>query len=217
MRRSLSRRRLLQLSGAGLAGLATGCVPEKPLPESETGDTATAADPWGEAPTECATATMRRGEGPFYLEGSPERTALNIYGREGTLIRLYVRVVDQDCAPIAGAVIEVYHCGPDEEYVMDDEAMPYRGTIITDEDGKAWFESLEPPPYLDENGLMRPHIHYKINAEGYEELTAQTKFAHDPELDEPIESLVVVEFTDVGGVLEGQHTFILVPTGESYP
>lgn len=223
-----TRRRVLASATASLVGLAVGCTTDPGFkPSDETGpdtggpdtggpgdsglDTAEPTeDLWAEIPETCPDLSQDRGRGPFYLEGAPEQPQMNIYGREGTTIRMYVRVVDADCVPVAGAVVEVWHCGPDEVYVMDDEAMPFRATLTTDEEGRAWFETLEPPPYLDENGLMRPHIHYLITATGFVQKETQTKFAHDTELDEPVESPVVVSFeADEDGVLVGSHLFVI--------
>jgi hypothetical protein len=218
--RAWSRRTFLRRAGLAGVGLAVGCAPDeeksgrndgshggRPADSASGGDsgapdsaadTGFSEDAWGEI------------RGPFYREGAPERHDLNILGEEGTTIRLHFRVLDAACQPIAGAVVEVWHCAPEAAYDMSSEDMRFYGKVITDEQGRGWFTTLEPPPYLDENGVMRPHIHYVLNASGFTELVAQTKFAHDEALDEPLDSPVVVTFEDDGsGVLVGTHSFVM--------
>lgn len=222
---SPSRRTLLRTGGASALLALAGCEPGKPgAGGSETGgldtggldtgglDTGGAGfEPYASLGEDCSELTQVRGLGPFYREGAPARTDLNIYGREGTRVRIYVEVVDQDCLPVPGALVEVWHCGPDEQYEMEDPELPYRTALTADDDGRLWFETIEPPPYLDVNGLMRPHIHYQTTATGFRQLSSQTKFAHDDELDESLESPVVLEFTEVDGVLCADYRIVLEP------
>ncbi len=217
---SLTRRALLQSGGALLI---IGCDPSKtPVVSRDTGldsggetgldsggETGASWEPYVELSEDCSLPTEVRGLGPFYIEGAPARNNLNIYGREGTPIRLYVEVTDVNCAPIPGALVEIWHCGPDESYEMEDAELPYRTALIADADGRLWFETIEPPPYLDEVGLMRPHIHYQTTAEGFVILSSQTKFAHDPDLDDSLESPGVLVFTEVDGVLCSNYRIVL--------
>ena len=167
---------------------------------------------WDDPPNDCAEATIRRNKGPFYREGIPERNLLNVHDEQGQVYRIFFRVVDHACTPIEGARVEVWHCAPESVYDMTSVSYRFYGAILTDAEGRGWFQSLVPPPYLDAVGLMRPHIHYWLVAEGFLALETQTKFAFDPEVGEDPSLDHILEFTEAAdGALEARRLFVLEP------
>lgn len=97
--------------------------------------------------------------GPFYKPGAPERSQVG----QGYVLTGVVRSA-ADCAPIPGAMVELWMAGPDGNY-----ADAFRATIITGPDGAYRFESHVPPPYSG----RPPHIHLRVTADGYGELVTQ--------------------------------------------
>jgi protocatechuate 3,4-dioxygenase beta subunit len=101
--------------------------------------------------------------GPFYKPGAPMRRSV---GR-GYVLAGTVRSA-KDCAPVEGAVIELWLAGPDGGY-----GDAYRATVIADGKGAYRFESHVPPPYYG----RPPHIHLRVSARGFDTLVTQ----HYPE------------------------------------
>ena len=97
--------------------------------------------------------------GPFYSPGAPVRQHVGTgYVLQGT-----VRSA-KDCAPLAGAVVELWLAGPDGGY---DDA--HRATVNAGADGSYRFESNYPPPYFG----RPPHIHLRVSAKGFATLVTQ--------------------------------------------
>lgn len=116
-------------------------------------------------------------DGPFYRANAPVRNTIG----NGYLLLGEVKSA-ADCAPIAGAKIEIWMTGPDGRY--DDR---WRATLFSRRDGRYFFTSHFPPPY----GSRPPHIHLVVNAPGFAELITQ----HYP----------------VAGSAEGIFNLVLIP------
>lgn len=184
-----SRRGFLAATGLGLAALALGCDPD------ETGDD-TDATCDGEP-------TVDQIEGPFWLPDVPVRTDLDLHGETGTSLRWSGRVLGTDCAPIAGAIVDLWHANPTGVY--DETAqMRYRGQTATDADGRFEFTTLKPGHYVVSPSWTRPaHLHVKVFVDGQQRLTTQLYFETDPfnEADTILhESLVMAEEPDGDGI-----------------
>ena len=119
--------------------------------------------------------TGRDAEGPFYKEGAPQRSTIET---EGDLLVIEGKVLTgEDCSiPIAGAVVDVWHCNNHGEYDM--QGFKGRGTVTTNNSGNYSFTTILPPPY----GSRPRHIHFKVRAKGYPELTTQLYFEGDPNI-----------------------------------
>lgn len=112
--------------------------------------------------------TSPNQEGPYYMTGSPERASLIDPGMPGLPILISGRVLDQDCAPVAGAKVDLWQTDAEGRY--DNSGYTLRGHTIAGEDGAYAIETIEPAPYPG-----RPsHIHVKVFApDGRELLTTQ--------------------------------------------
>jgi protocatechuate 3,4-dioxygenase beta subunit len=97
--------------------------------------------------------------GPFYKPGAPVR---NSVGKGYTLQGIVKSAAD--CAPIADARIEFWLAAPNRRY--DDR---HRATLYPDASGNYHFESHMPPDY----GFRPPHIHIRVEANGFETLITQ--------------------------------------------
>ena len=170
-------------------------------------------------------------EGPFYPEQDQEDTDTDltqVRGRSeraiGTLIQVSGQVQDENCQSIAGALVEIWqanHYGrynhrsdPNVAQPLD-ENFQYWGTATTDEEGRYTFKTIKPGSYPATSDWVRPpHIHWKVQKRGFRELTTQSYFADEVELngsDRILNSLpvgdresVIVTFTkNETGILEG--------------
>jgi protocatechuate 3,4-dioxygenase beta subunit len=116
-------------------------------------------------------------EGPFFVDGEPERVDLRTDSatgdaRPGTPLELTFHVSQISggaCSALAGAMVDVWHCDADGRYsgVRDgggDTAGQdwLRGYQLTDASGSARFVTIYPGWYPGRT----VHIHFKIRAPG---------------------------------------------------
>lgn len=140
----------------------------------------------------CAGKTPAQTEGPFYpVDTQTERdwdlTVLN--GRTtpalGEKIYIFGRIVDQNCDPVSGAIVEIWQAAASGRYnhpgdtsgLALDPDFQYWGRVLTDDDGRYLFKTIIPGDYPASSTWRRPpHIHYKVQKRGYRELTTQMYF-----------------------------------------
>jgi protocatechuate 3,4-dioxygenase beta subunit len=116
--------------------------------------------------------------GPSYLEVDALRSDVRD-DRPGVPLHLGLRVLDQACAPIAGAAVELWNCdaaGLYSGYAQHDGDTTglrfCRGTQITDANGIVAFTTLYPGWYR----TRTPHLHTKVLLSSSELLTTQLFF-----------------------------------------
>src|SRR5918995_1109119 len=189
--RYLSRREMLGLMGSTAAAVTlAGCGGSGRSGQpgaGETTDTSTTAET---ASTTCV-VRPEQTEGPYYVNTGLERSDIR-EEREGVPLDLTFNVsrVDEGdasaCGPLAGAVVDVWHCDAAGEYsgVEDNAAGDFdtrgetflRGYQLTDENGTARFTTIYPGWYQG----RAVHIHFTIrdspeSQQGYE-FTSQLYF-----------------------------------------
>ncbi|MDQ4127216.1 MAG: intradiol ring-cleavage dioxygenase [Actinomycetota bacterium] len=199
--RYLSRREMLGLMGSTAAAITlAGCGGSEKSGEPGSAETtgASSSAAGGEntgaaAQTASTTCVVRpeQTEGPYYVDTGLDRSDIR-EEREGVPLELTFNVsrVDQGdaaaCGPLAGAVVDVWHCDAAGEYsgVEDNAAGDFdtrgetflRGYQVTDEDGTARFTTIYPGWYQG----RAVHIHFTIrdspeSEQGYE-FTSQLYF-----------------------------------------
>jgi catechol 1,2-dioxygenase len=124
--------------------------------------------------------------GPFFRDGSPQRTILH-RGNEDEILTVRGTVsggnTDSGFLPVPHARIEIWHASPTGLYDNDSDSYLYRAHFFTNADGSYAFETATPMGYRD-GPLDRPaHIHYRIMADGFKPLTTQLYFSGDPKMD----------------------------------
>ena len=127
----------------------------------------------------CPARTEPNIEGPFYVPGAPERSALHDTWQHQ--IALSGRVRDIHCRPMADAVLEVWQANEQGEYDLD--GFDYRGVLRTQADGSFHLYTVIPGRYLNGSTYRPAHIHVKVHANGRPPLTTQLYFPGDPEND----------------------------------
>lgn len=218
---AISRRRLMQgllgtgavVAGGGVAGLAwldrrldaeTPAHPPAAAGAARPLPVTAACDDGDEEPTPSAT------EGPFYTPNTPRRTVLREAGIAGAPLVLEGRVLTPDCMPIAGAVLDFWHC--DGNGVYDNEGFKLRGHQLTDGAGAWRLETVKPASYGQYGGQRTPHVHVRVQGPGTRRLTTQLFFPGEPlNARDGLfqEELLVQMARTAGGVLACRFDFVL--------
>lgn len=140
----------------------------------------------------CSEDTPAQTEGPFRpIIGEPDRDLdLSNDGQAaGDVIAVTGTVLDQDCRPVANALIEVWQANALGRYIHPADTNPAPldphfqgwGLVATDGEGRFRFKTIKPGPYPAADGWTRPpHIHFTIRRRGFHELTTQMYFPGDP-------------------------------------
>ncbi len=119
----------------------------------------------------CA-ATPAQTEGPYFVDTRLERSDIRVdpadgSRRPGVPLALALRIVDGGCIPLAGALVDLWHCDADGAY--SDVTDPHfstrgrrflRGYQTTGADGVARFTTIYPGWYPG----RAVHIHFKVRA-----------------------------------------------------
>ena len=161
--RPIGRRTVLVAAGTTAAALAMGAAgtSEAPL-------TAPAPDTAPGAAAAVCTLTKEMTEGPYYLDGALVRADVT-EGKPGAPLKLALTVVDDaTCAPIPGALVEIWHADHLGEYSgyvgnnghnESDDGTFLRGGVLTDAGGVANLTSVYPGWYRG----RCVHIHVKVH------------------------------------------------------
>lgn len=212
MTRSISRRQALStVSAAGVAALLVGCGDDSDgsttatttsRPPTTGGDTETPAEASGLADQfeDAATCSLtpEEIEGPYYLDVDLVRSDIR-EEREGAVLRLGIRVLDEACEPVPDALVEVWHCdalgtysgfeeasesanrengqpeGAGGDPAEPDDTTYLRGGQVTGSDGIVEFTTIYPGWYRGRT----VHIHSKVHLDSSERLTTQLYFDDD--------------------------------------
>ena len=140
-------------------------------------------------------ATPPQTKGPFYpvndqLDKDNDLTTVAGSGKvaKGQIIYVEGQVIDKDCQPVEGALVEIwqacetgkYNHPNDPNTAALDPDFQYFGKAVTDKNGAYIFKTIIPGAYpADRNWMRPPHIHYRVLKRGYKELVTQLYFAGD--------------------------------------
>lgn len=126
------------------------------------------------------TITPETTEGPYYFDPALERADVT-EGRPGRPTRLRLLIVDEDCRPIPGARVDIWHCDaegiysgyPNQPGGLDTRGQSFmRGTQFADASGFVEFATVYPGWYPGRT----PHIHFKVFLNETTVLTGQLFF-----------------------------------------
>jgi protocatechuate 3,4-dioxygenase beta subunit len=148
-------------------------------------------DPFATSLGSACALTCAATLGPCYAE-TVERKDIS-EGQPGLPVRMVLMVVDEACLPIAGATVDVWHCGPTGLYSGDDAsdmctggdegaraARWFRGVQTTDARGRVEFDTCFPGWYSSRT----IHVHFTVRVGETEFVTSQLVF--DDALDDEI-------------------------------
>jgi protocatechuate 3,4-dioxygenase beta subunit len=117
--------------------------------------------------------TPRQTAGPFFKPDSPGRATLAEPGGGGEPLILQGRVLSTACRPLPGAVVDVWHAGPDGDY--DLAGFRWRGHQAAGADGGWRFVTVVPGSY----GSRTRHVHLRVQVAGGPLLATQLYFPGD--------------------------------------
>jgi protocatechuate 3,4-dioxygenase beta subunit len=149
--------------------------------------------------------TIEQTEGPFYTPDTPERTSLREDGLTGTAMTLTGFVLSTACQPVAGALLDFWHCDDAGEY--DNEGYQLRGHQFADDQGGFVLETIVPGLYT---GRTR-HIHVKVQAPNQPVLTTQLYFPNEPDnaTDGIYNDALLMDVADTADGKSATFTFVL--------
>ncbi|MET7736757.1 dioxygenase [Streptomyces sp. NPDC005402] len=180
--------------------------------------------------------SMAAIEGPFYLEGAPLLQAPHVLpqrpAEKGDTLVFRGTVRTPDNTVLAGAELDMWQADADGLYSNIHPDIPdwnLRGRFTTAEDGSFEVTTIVPPPYEIPKGgptgrvlnglgrhFFRPaHLHLKVRADGFRELTSQLYFKDGDYLGSDVASAVrdglVVELERTDSGYEARYDFVLEP------
>ncbi|ADZ92841.1 catechol 1,2-dioxygenase [Marinomonas mediterranea] len=143
--------------------------------------------------------TPRTIEGPLFVEGAPKDqtvTRMDDGNTPGQGMWLHGQVTDETGAPVAGAVVDLWHADKKGAYSYFDTTQSdfnLRRKVVTDENGYYYARSIVPNGYgcppggstmkvldlLGRHGNRPAHIHFFAAKSGYKHLTTQINLAGD--------------------------------------
>lgn len=143
--------------------------------------------------------TPRMSEGPFYprpvdMPLDDDNDLTRVKGRQevarGTLLDLTGRVTDINGRTLGSVTIEIWQCNSHGRYhdSRDSSSSPLDpnfqgfGKALTDSQGRFRFRTIRPVAYPG----RAPHIHFKVKAKAFKELTSQMFVAGDPGLERDV-------------------------------
>ena len=147
--------------------------------------------------------TPRQTSGPFYplydqVDKDLDLTRMTGHDEPaaGEVIRVQGRVLDADCRPVGGALVDLWQADSNGRYSHPADPNPARrdpnfqgwGQVVTDAEGRYAFRTIKPAAYPlefldgrpDERaGYRTPHIHFRVSKRGYREFSTQMYFADE--------------------------------------
>ena len=159
-------------------------------------------------PAACTPGTPALTEGPFYTPSAPRRADLREPGMDGETLELSGLVLTPDCRPVAGAVVDLWHCDARGRY--DNRGFRLRGHQFADAAGGFRFRTFRPGIYPGRT----PHFHVKVQGRATRLLTTQLYFPdrpHDNIGDRLFREALLLRLGRSGGVWRARFDFVLAP------
>jgi catechol 1,2-dioxygenase len=189
--------------------------------------------------------------GPFHVDGAPQLAmGANIcLDQKGEDMFIHGRILDTSGSPIEGAVIDVWQANDEGFYDVQQQGIQpdfnLRGVFRTGPDGRYWFRAVKPKYYpIPDDGPVgqllnklgrhpyRPaHLHYIINAKGFDALVTHIFDPDDPYINSDAvfgvkESLLADfkrthdtvrarDYGFAGDFWDVEHDFVLARKGEA--
>lgn len=155
--------------------------------------------------------TSRAVEGPFYKTETPRRRNLRVPGVRGQPLRLVGRVLDTQCRPLPGVVLDFWQADGEGRY--DRQGTQLRGHQLAGANGTYWLDTVRPGAYRTGFFERTPHLHLKARAPNGRLLTTQLFFpdASEQNARDPLyrDELLVELVPAAGTVIEARFDLVL--------
>jgi catechol 1,2-dioxygenase len=133
--------------------------------------------------TDECTPTQSDVKGPYYLSGTPFRTALAEPDEPGEPLILQGTLLHFDCkTPIKDVLIEIWQPDAQGKYHGKEDNYRLRGQLRSNHKGQYEFSTVKPGRYGILSGYRPAHIHFQFSHPDYETLITQLYFKGDPYL-----------------------------------
>ena len=149
--------------------------------------------------------TVPETEGPFYTPNTPRRSNLVTGGLRGVPLLVTGDVVDTQCRPVRGALLDFWQADAAGEY--DNQGYRLRGHQFADARGRYALRTIVPGLYP---GRTR-HIHVKVQRPHGRILTTQLYFPGEPRnrSDNIFDSSLLMDMRRVGNARRARFRFVL--------
>ena len=194
-----SRRRRAASSGSAASAPASTPVSSEAAAEAGILQATPPCDDGDDDPTEAQT------EGPYYTPNTPRRSNLVTAGVRGTALLVTGDVVDTQCRPVRGALLDFWQADAAGRY--DNEGYRLRGHQFADGRGRFALRTIVPGLYP---GRTR-HIHVKVQRPHGKILTTQLYFPGEPRnrTDGIFDSSLLMEVRSAGSGRRARFRFVL--------
>ena len=162
------------LKKIGLTGLAAGVLPVSKLAGAENTPDLPPCD---------ATTVDYYGQGPFYTPNAPQisQNMLATASEPGQRLIISGTVYAQDCiTTVPNALLDIWHANDAGQY--DNTGYNLRGQLHADANGNYQYETILPGKYLNGSSYRPRHIHLKVSAPDFDDLTTQLYFQGDTDI-----------------------------------
>ena len=164
-------------------------------------------DGMGNSTHQCA-LTEENAEGPYYLEGAPQKEKLGEF-LDGQRLIITGSVLDYNCDPVPGAIIDVWQTDSEGRYHFEDYVL--RGKVHANDDGTYVIDTVFPGRY-SEAGQVRPaHLHLKVSSSEDLPITTQLYFEGDEHHDWLVRPSLILELTEFDGHAYSKFDFVIEP------
>ena len=194
-----SRRRQAASSGSAASAPASTPVSSEGAAEAGILQATPPCDDGDDDPTEAQT------EGPYYTPNTPRRSNLVTAGVRGTALLVTGDVVDTQCRPVRGALLDFWQADAAGRY--DNAGYRLRGHQFADGRGRFALRTIVPGLYP---GRTR-HIHVKVQRPHGKILTTQLYFPGEPRnrTDGIFDSSLLMEVRSAGSGRRARFRFVL--------
>jgi protocatechuate 3,4-dioxygenase beta subunit len=149
--------------------------------------------------------TDAQTEGPYYTPNTPRRSNLVTAGLRGIPLLVTGDVVDTQCRPVRGALLDFWQADAAGQY--DNQGYRLRGHQFADARGRYALRTIVPGLYP---GRTR-HIHVKVQRPHGTILTTQLYFPGEPRnrSDSIFDSSLLMDISRVGNGRRARFRFVL--------
>lgn len=152
--------------------------------------------------------TEDNAEGPYYIAGAPQKEKLG-NDLEGQKLIISGQVIDYNCNPVPGAIIDIWQTDSKGEYYFEDFTL--RGKVYADDNGMYHFETIFPGKYSELGTFRTAHIHAKVSSSEGEALTTQLYFIGDKHHDWLVKPSLILELNETDGIKYSEFDFVIIP------
>lgn len=111
---------------------------------------------WAAPTPSCGEETPAQTAGPFYTPDTPAKSDFRPDDPGGAPLELQATVLDAQCRPVPGAVVDLWHANSQGRY--DNAGFKLRGHQAADAQGTVRFDTIRPANY----GGRTRHLHVRI-------------------------------------------------------